>query len=176
MAIGMYLFLGSLGMLFFASMLAYILIRNERSGSNADITVHLPVEVWASTAVLILASFTIHLAYGNIRLERQKPFRAFLVITLLLAIAFLGLQTPVMISLFRQTGGSKSLAPFVGVLVMVHAIHVVGGVIAMVLVNIRAARGKYDHEANMGVRHAALYWHFLDAVWLVMLTMFLVTG
>jgi cytochrome c oxidase subunit 3 len=46
----------------------------------------------------------------------------------------------------------------------------------MVIVNIRAAMGKYDHESNMGVRHAALYWHFLDAVWLVMLTMFLVTG
>jgi cytochrome c oxidase subunit 3 len=52
--------------------------------------------------------------------------------------------------------------------VLLHAAHVVGGIILLALVARKAFRGGYDHEHHLGVHHAALYWHFLDIVWLVM--------
>ncbi|HEY1923474.1 MAG TPA: cytochrome c oxidase subunit 3, partial [Tepidisphaeraceae bacterium] len=61
-------------------------------------------------------------------------------------------------------------------LIMVHALHVLGGIVALVIVTLNARRQKYDHENYMGVRFAARYWHFLDVVWIGMFTMFLVMG
>ena len=61
-------------------------------------------------------------------------------------------------------------------LILVHALHVVGGIVALGIVTFRARRRKYDHENYMGVQFAARYWHFLDVVWIGMFTMFLVMG
>jgi len=62
------------------------------------------------------------------------------------------------------------------VLIMVHALHVVGGIVALGIVTFNARHLKYDHENYMGVQFAARYWHFLDVVWVGMFTMFLVMG
>ena len=61
-------------------------------------------------------------------------------------------------------------------LILVHALHVVGGIVALAIVTLRTRRQMYDHESYMGVQFAARYWHFLDIVWIAMFTMFLVMG
>jgi heme/copper-type cytochrome/quinol oxidase subunit 3 len=61
-------------------------------------------------------------------------------------------------------------------LIVVHALHVLGGIVALAIVTWRTKRQRYDHENYMGVQFAARYWHFLDIVWLAMFTMFLVMG
>jgi heme/copper-type cytochrome/quinol oxidase subunit 3 len=176
LSIGMYLFLASLSMLFLSSMLGYVLIRLH----HPEFTVKLPDSLWGSTAILLIGSFMIHRAVVNVRRERQKPFRRDVYITLFLAIAFLCVQTPSMAYILRQHsalgGAPNNLYGLVFFLIMIHALHVVGGVIAMIIVAVRAGMGKYDHEANMGVRHAALYWHFLDIVWIIMFSMLLIAG
>ena len=58
------------------------------------------------------------------------------------------------------------------VLAMLHALHVVGGMIGMGIVFVRAWQGRYDHESYFAIRFSALYWHFLDVVWLLMLVAF----
>lgn len=68
--------------------------------------------------------------------------------------------------------GTRSV-PFYGlvmVLILIHALHVVGGIVSLGLVVRNAARGKYDHENYAGVQNCVLYWHFLDIVWIVMFT------
>jgi len=65
---------------------------------------------------------------------------------------------------------------FVFCLILLHAMHVVGGIIAMAVVIPHAFMGRYDHEDYLGLKHAALYWHFLDAVWVVMFAVFMITG
>jgi heme/copper-type cytochrome/quinol oxidase subunit 3 len=69
-----------------------------------------------------------------------------------------------------------SLYGLVFILILLHALHVLGGIIALGMVTWRARQGKYDHENYMGVQFAARYWHFLDIVWIGMFTMFLVMG
>ena len=58
------------------------------------------------------------------------------------------------------------------VLAVLHGLHVAGGVIALGIVAARAAIGRYDHERYWAVDFSALYWHFLDVIWLCMLTAF----
>ena len=62
------------------------------------------------------------------------------------------------------------------ILVLLHAAHVAGGVIYFAAVTRRALDGYNDHEYYTGVRNAAMYWHFLDVVWLCMFGTFLYLG
>ena len=62
------------------------------------------------------------------------------------------------------------------VLILVHALHVVGGLVGLGITTANALRGRYDHENYTGVRSAAMYWHFLDVVWIIMFLGILLTG
>ena len=53
-------------------------------------------------------------------------------------------------------------------LILLHALHVVGGIIYLIMVQVGAVSGLYDHESHAPVKHAAIYWHFLDIVWILM--------
>ncbi len=189
--IGMWLFLSSLAMLFAASMFGYAFIRLMGPHSPDVGTVHMPPLLWLSTILVLAASGTIHLASRAVRAERQTELRRYLLITLLLAAAFVAVQTPAMISLIGQhfdnvraavalndgvtSAPANRIYGLVFFLVLVHALHVLGGIVSLGWVTYRANRGAYDHESFGGVKHAAMYWHFLDVVWLVMFgTLFLV--
>jgi cytochrome c oxidase subunit III len=54
------------------------------------------------------------------------------------------------------------------VLTALHALHVIGGMVLLAVVTIRAFAGRYSAAYYPGVKYAAMYWHFLDVVWLVM--------
>lgn len=61
-------------------------------------------------------------------------------------------------------------------LIALHAAHVVGGLVPLGIVTGRALRGWYDARHAEGVRSCALYWHFLDVVWLTMFGLLYLTG
>ncbi len=88
------------------------------------------------------------------------------------------LPAPKEYSADERIGGTRSV-PFyalVMVLILVHALHVVGGIVALGLVAHGAIKGKYDHEHYAGVQNCVLYWHFLDIVWIVMFTVLAAFG
>jgi cytochrome c oxidase subunit III len=61
-------------------------------------------------------------------------------------------------------------------LVVLHALHVVGGLIPLAVTTMRAFHGRYDHEVHEGVSLCAMYWHFLDVVWIALYGTFLLLG
>jgi heme/copper-type cytochrome/quinol oxidase subunit 3 len=189
--IGLWLVLAALGMLFVSSMLLYILMRSHVFGHTSDEPIKMPMVAWGSTAVLLAGSFTAHRAVIAIRRERLGTCLKFLYITLALAVLFLIVQSPCMAEVLiqhrqlvtaaeaNQVPGQNvrvSLYGLVFILILLHALHVLGGIIALTVVSWRARRQVYDHENYMGVQFAARYWHFLDIVWISMFTMFLVMG
>lgn len=190
LAIGMWLFLAALGMLFFAGILMYVLFYLHVFGDALIVPIQLPPLTWLSTAALLAGSFAIHRAVCAVKIERQAKMRFWLYATSALAVLFVLLQVPCMAGLWRnfevalgpamaQTTGKVKPMPLYGLVVCLiglHAAHVIGGLIAMAIVTYHAHRGRYDHEQFMAVRHAALYWHFLDAVWLTMFVVFQLTG
>ena len=170
--LGMYLFLAALTMLFGATMLAYMIIRTTSAAAPPLRTLRIPAALWLSTGIILLASHTIHQALIAVRQERQLLLRRYLLITCLLAAGFVIIQTPSLWSLLSQhqrlANQGLRLYGLIFFLILVHALHVVGGIIALALTTAHARRHRYDHEHYAGVRNAALYWHFLDAVWLIM--------
>ena len=78
----------------------------------------------------------------------------------------------------EQITGRRA-SPFyalVMVLILIHALHVLGGMIALGIVAYYGYRGYYDHEQHAGVTNCVLYWHFLDIVWLMMFTVIAACG
>jgi cytochrome c oxidase subunit III len=189
--IGLWLVLAALGMLFVSSMWLYILMRLHVFGRTTNEPIHMPLIAWGSTAVLLAGSLTAHRAVTAIRRERLGICLKYLYITSALAVAFLIVQSPCMAQVLgehRQLAAAAevnkapgefapvSLYGLVFVLILLHALHVLGGIVALGVVTWRARGQKYDHENYMGVQFAARYWHFLDIVWITMFTMFLVLG
>ena len=99
-----------------------------------------------------------------------KP-TARLVATLVLAVGFLGLQSYAWYTIWPQVAavaapGSSYLKMFY-MMTGLHAAHVVGGLVPLVIVTAAAYKGMYGRKKNAGVRFTAIYWHFLDVVWCV---------
>ena len=179
-AIGMYLFLAALGVLFAATMLLYVIVRGFNPNQPAFGYVKLPWELWISTALVLAASVTVHVSIKKIQHERQSGFRRWMAATLGLAILFTAVQTPALVGLLNRHWQARAegttVYGIVFFLILVHAAHVIGGIVYLVLVTFNAYRNRYDHESYLGPRHAALYWHFLDVVWIVMFGTLLAFG
>ena len=176
--LGMWLFLAALTMLFGSTLVGYIIVRLRPDFGPPVGTIPLPATFWGSTAIILLASFTMHRAVQNVRAERQTRFRTALALTLLLSVAFLLLQAPGMAALLNDHFANTTTALYglVFMLVIVHAAHVIGGLIPLGVITAKANQGRYDHEHHAPVKHIAMYWHFLDAVWIVMFFVLMVMG
>jgi heme/copper-type cytochrome/quinol oxidase subunit 3 len=177
--LGLALFLTSLAVLFGASLVAYLVVRltGERLSSSA--TVSLPPVLWVGTALLLAASFALHRSVAAARAEKLARLRRWLLAAAGLALLFASLQAVAVVELIELHAvwlrRQMTLYGIVMVLVALHAAHVVGGLVALGWVVNGAFRNRYDHECCRGLRLCAVYWHFLDAVWLVMLATFWLT-
>ena len=196
----MYLFLASLGLLFAASMLGYLIFRLmatterqvtpgaagavlNRSGDSVRPSLplwslDLPWTLWFSTAVILVSGFTLQRALQKVRVEKLNEFRQWLVATLLLSVLFLVVQIPALLSLLmdRQADHATALSAFLFFLILLHALHVVGGIVPLFKTTLNAYAGRYDHEHYGPVKMLTMYWHFLDAVWILMFGVFLALG
>lgn len=157
-------------------------------------SLHIPMGLWFSTLAILLSSYTIHRALTHIRFQRIDAFCRSMLMTLGLAILFLLIQAPSLTSLLfehftameqyelARTGQATAetvVNPLYGAvffLILVHALHVIGGFIPLVIVTRNAHLHKYDHEHYRPVKHMAMYWHFLDAVWISMFAVLLITA
>ncbi len=199
--LGMWLFLAALGILFASSLVAYLVIRLTtlkavtdpvtgeviRQAGPALGSIPMPSGLWVSTTVILASSYTIHLALRAIQQERQEVFRRCLAVTAALAVLFLVIQTPSLMALLgehkayrEQLHGEASLGlmpqGMVFFLIVVHAAHLIGGMIPLGVVTHHAWRKRYDHESHSPVRYVAMYWHFLDVVWLCLFAGLLLIG
>ena len=179
--IAMWLFLAALGMLFAAAILAYILIRVTGSQRPPLGTIALPCPLWLSTAALVGVSIALERACRCVARERQRRFRVWLGAALIAAAGFIALQAPSLAALLNthiahRAAGATTLYGLVFTLIGLHACHVAGGLVPLVVTVARARRGRYDHEHYEPVRRLALYWHFLDIVWIVMLAVMWLMG
>jgi cytochrome c oxidase subunit 3 len=167
---GMWLFLVVLGVLFVATILGYLVVRID----NGDAFVPAgapkpPTMLLFSTAALVLSSYTMQRALAAGR--RGDPAQGGMMLaTLALALVFLVVQALAWREMYAQNLAiSDNLYGWTFyVLTGLHAAHVLGGLPPMIVTAVRASRAAYTPEDHRGIAYCAMYWHFLDAVWLVL--------
>jgi len=171
-ALGLWLFLAALFMLFFSSLMGYALIRLQALNRIGWGVIHLPRLLWLSTALMLAASLALQSALTRIRHNHLRQFKFSLLAAMAFAIAFVAVQTPALIQLLDAHGQFRhrgiAIYGLIFCLILLHALHVVGGLIALARIIIRGLRNAYTAAHFAPVRYTALYWHFLDAVWLIM--------
>ena len=135
---------------------------------------------WVSTAAILLSSLTMQMSVRAFRQREMSKYRLLIGITALLGVSFVILQ----VEGFRQLwefhrirfSGSAGAGQFLYVIAGLHAIHVIGGVIALIVMFLKAFFGKVKNYSNVSVEVAATYWHFVDLLWIYLLVFFLVIG
>lgn len=162
----MWLGIGSIVMAFAGLTSAYIV----RRGDGNWLEFQLPGMFYISTAVILISSVTINLALSGLKKGNKQQVKSMLLITLLLGFAFMITQFLAWGDLTSQniffTGkASNAAGSFLYVLTGLHLAHLVGGIISLIVVNVRNILGKYSSEDFLGVRICAIYWHFLDGLW-----------
>ena len=170
--LGMRLFLGSLAVLFGSGIIGYVAIRVLGIDEPLDMPA-LPSGLWLSTVLLLVSSVTMQHAVVAVRRGRIGTMRAELAATTALAVAFLAVQAVCWVAwaepmraVIGQTAQRFMLTAFY-VLTGLHAVHVVGGLIPLTIITSRAMAGRYTPERHASIVYTAMYWHFLDGMWLV---------
>jgi cytochrome o ubiquinol oxidase subunit III len=125
--------------------------------------------VLIQTVSLLLSSFTYGMASLALRYRagRAKLIGS-LVVTLLLAVVFLGFEVHDFLTMFAL-GGSPDRSGFTSAffgLVPLHGLHVTTGCIWMVVLIVQMARCGIDDDVRLGLQRLGLFWHFLDIVWI----------
>ena len=166
---GLALLLVSLSVLFAASMVGYLIVRVRSDQWPPTGAPNLPIGLWVSTVVLLISSGTMHQALRSARAGRQRALAAAMLVTTLLGLVSMISQAWCWSHLIgRNLGAGSNLYGFTFYLLTgLHAAHVIGGLIVLVLVTVRAYRGDYGIENHRPVMHCAMYWHFLDVVWVI---------
>ncbi len=175
---GAWLFIISLAVFFFSCVLLYaiyVVTRVAAPGGFSQPFV-LPINFITTTVVLIAISICLHLSVGAIRRERRVDVWRYIIIASILNIVFFGMQSTGMLTMIERLQESnqqdKSLYGFTFLMVLIHALHVVGGSAGLVFIMFGLSRESYDHERYWPIKFCAIYWHFLDVVWVLMLASF----
>jgi cytochrome c oxidase subunit 3 len=165
--LGMLLFIISEIMVFGAFFTAYFFIRVAQGDPWPAPGTNLPLEVAGmNTAILVSSSFTLHWAEAAIKKGNHFGLKAGILTTFLLGFAFLFIQ----INEYANIGFAPqdhAQATIFYSLTGLHGAHVFIGLLLLSIVTIRAFRGHYTAEEHRGVEVPGIYWHFVDAMWLV---------
>ena len=155
----------------FASLIAsYFFLRGSvtafyaEGGHYPSLTLPLPM-----TAVLLTSSATMWWAERGIRRGDVHRLRIGLAVTFVLGVIFLALQ----IVEFRHNPFGPTVSAYHSIFdttTGLHGAHVAMGLLMNAYVQIRAWRGHFTAKRHLAVQNVSLYWHFVDAVWIVILT------
>ncbi len=159
--------IGSIIMMFAGLTSAYIVKRNQANWS----TFNIPVAFWYSTAVIVLSSITMIAALRSFKERLMKRYRMLMTVTLLLGLAFIALQVYGFEQLWKIgiTLQANVAYSFLYVIVGLHALHVIGGVIALIVMSLKAFSSRHRNYSSVPVEVMATYWHFVDLLWVYLL-------
>lgn len=172
---GLFVLLAASTMVFAAFTSAFVV----RRGLSDDWTsMHKPGILWVNTVVLLASSIVLDQSRRALKAKQRTKFNFWwsggtaLGILFLLGQAFAWRQ-------LRDAGVYVSTNPsssFFYVLTAAHAFHLLGGVAALVYVDVQALRLRLGPAKRTAIDISAIYWHFLDGLWLYLMVLFYVWG
>jgi len=163
--LGMWFALTGIVMLFAAFTSAMVV----RRGMSFDwVSIEVPRVLWVNTLLLLVSSGTFELSRRALTAGERHGFRRWLNLTVVLGVAFLAGQLVAWRELasrgvYLSTNPSSS---FFYLLTAAHGVHLLGGVVALGYVVLRAGRMASRQARRTALDVTAIYWHFMDALWI----------
>lgn len=171
----LYISIFSIVMLFGGLTSAYIV----RQGDGGWMQIGIPYMFWVSTISILLSSATINYAIIAARKSNTTAIINAVGATLLLGIVFsvsqyLGWTQLVADGIYFAGPSSNPAGSFLYVLTGMHLVHIFSGLIYLAIVLYKAMKKKYHAGNIMGIKHVAIYWHFLDILWIYLFVFLLI--
>jgi len=172
---GMYIFLAS-EVMFFGSLFAtyfylygsHIVWPPPAPSSTPEFYVNWWPIPFFNTIVLLSSGVTCHFASDSIAAGNRRRFFLLWIVTIILGFGFEAGQLIEFIAAFARglTLTANSFASAFFIMTGFHGLHVLGGLILLLIILYRAARGQFSPRNHVGVAAVTLYWHFVDVVWI----------
>jgi cytochrome c oxidase subunit III len=161
--LGIWLGIASIVMMFMAITSALVI----RQGDDWS-PISIPSALWLSTSVLFASSLTIEWARRSLKRGMNDLFKRWLSATMLLGVLFvagqlLAWRQLVLSGIFLSTNPHSS---FFYLMTGLHGLHLLGGIIALSWIVFGAWRNRFSKEQTMAVDATAIYWHFMDILWI----------
>ena len=169
--LGMIVFLASWAMMFSGIFFAYGMVRLRAPAWPPAGVPPFPLLLPAvNTAILLASSLTLHRGLTRVLAGKAGALRWWLLATLALGLVFLALQGLVFWTMWqrglRLAGGIEG-AVIYGLSVF-HGLHLLAGLGVVGWLLTGALRNAYSVKRHGAVRLAAMFWHFVDGIWVVM--------
>ncbi|HEX8560920.1 MAG TPA: cytochrome c oxidase subunit 3 [Pyrinomonadaceae bacterium] len=176
--LGVLVGIASILMMFTALASAYVV----RSGMATSVDWRggqIPSFAYVSTALIVLSSLTFTRAKAALRHSEGAGYRLWLLVTLLLGLGFLAAQLLAWRQLVREGVylASNPHSSFFYVLTGLHALHLLGGILALGALYLFDRRAGAALEAEVKRRAltdvVGIYWHFMDVLWVFLFLLLL---
>lgn len=170
----MYAGCASIVMIFAGLSSAFIVKRNQSNWLSYDV----PVIFYFSTAVMVLSSLTLLLSRKAFIDRQMKQYKMWLFFTVILGFAFVLLQYIGFNELWASgiTITRNVSFSFLYVIVGVHALHVLGGAIALLVMYMKSYSKKRKNYNPIYIDLMNTYWHFVDILWIYLLIFLVYIG
>ncbi len=125
------------------------------------------------TSMLLVSSFSMNIAETAIEHDDRKTFSRGLIVTFILGTLFLFgvmvFEWGIFPSLYEghfSGPGENIYSAVLFAMTGMHALHVLTGLIFIAIVWNLGRKGSFSSEQNWGVESCAIYWHYVDLVWI----------
>ncbi|MHC8516854.1 cytochrome aa3 quinol oxidase subunit III [Sporosarcina sp. ITBMC105] len=176
--LGFWIFLAAEVMLFATLFATYFTLEHRTGNGPAGAEIFELTPVLIETILLLTSSFTIGLGVHAMRIGNKKAMMSFFVVTLLLGLAFLGVEI-YEFTHYTHIGAGLQVSAFTGILLTTlgtHGAHVTLGLFWGLFIIMQVKKqGLTPKTANKAFIFS-LYWHFLDVVWIFIFSFIYLKG
>ena len=176
---GFWVFMMSDAILFGMVFASYVTSVHATAGGPGPKDLYDINSAFIETLLLLASSFTFGMASLALKYKHSTPrLIGWLIVTLLLGAAFLGFEVHDFVAMASKGGvpqRSGYLSAFFG-LVPLHGLHVIGACMWLLALFGQIARYGLDTRTKLGIMRLALFWHFLDIVWVAIFTVVYLGG
>ena len=160
--------------MFFAGLTSAYVISMRR---DDWVTFELPDAFYISTILIILSSITITISQKLLKKDKRELSIVFLLITFLLGITFIwqqyaGFEDLRNAGLFFTGPTSTVSTSFIIGISLMHAVHVFAGIIVLLVVIYNHFKYRYKSDDLLGFELGAIFWHFVDVLWIYLFFFF----
>ncbi len=160
--------------MFFAGLTSAYVISMKR---DDWVSFDLPQAFYVSTVLIVASSITLLLSQRFLKQDKRQISLILLVITLFLGIGFIwqqyvGFNELKSIGLFFTGPESTVSTSFIIGITFIHVLHLLAGVVVLLVVIYNHFKYKYKSDDMLGFELGAIFWHFVDILWIYLFFFF----
>ncbi|WP_281766305.1 cytochrome c oxidase subunit 3 [Neptunitalea lumnitzerae] len=159
----------------FAGLISAYIVSSKRKDWLTDFDI--PSLFLVSTAIILVSSLTMHLAWTGLKSGKRSVASLMLGVTFVLGIGFivcqfLGFQELINNNLYLTGPASNVRTSYIYVIAFLHILHVIAGLVVLLVLIYNHFKQKYENGQTLGFEQGVTFWHFLDILWLLLISFF----